>query len=140
MAFATLRHLGTGKSQISLSLQYRIEQQTFSKIIPETCKTIYDVLVAKYVNTPSSQEYWLASSPQFEDRWNLPHMVLLAVCDAKYCFTMLDVGQYGSKNDSGVLINSKMGKKVAQGSLNISSGTILNGCALNLPIFCCIFR
>ena len=36
----TLRHLATGESQISLSLQYRIERQTISKIILETCKTI----------------------------------------------------------------------------------------------------
>ena len=63
-------------------------------------------------------------------------MVLLAVCDAKYCFTMFDVGQYGSNNDSGVLLNSTMGKKLAQGSLNIPSGTTFNGCALNpLPYF-----
>ena len=34
----TLRHLATGESQISLSLQYRIGRQTISKIIPETCK------------------------------------------------------------------------------------------------------
>ena len=65
-------------------------------------------------------------------------MVLLAVCDAKYCFTMFDEGQYGSNNDSGVLLNSKIGKKLAQGLLNIPSGTILKGkgCALNpLPYF-----
>ena len=58
-------------------------------------------------------------------------MVLLAVCDAKYCFTMFDVSQYGSNYDSGVLLNSKMGEKLAQGSLNIPSGAILNQCALN---------
>ena len=50
-------------------------------------------------------------------------MVLLAVCDAKYCFTMFDVGQYSSNYDNGVLLNSKIGKKFAQGSLNIPSGT-----------------
>ena len=71
----TLRHLATGESQISLSLQYRIERQTISKIIPETRKAIYDALVAKHDNTPSSQEDWLAISQQFEDRWNLPHIV-----------------------------------------------------------------
>ena len=58
-------------------------------------------------------------------------MILLAVCDAKYYFTMFDVGQYGSNNDSGVLLNSKTGKKLAQGSLNISRRITLNGCALN---------
>ena len=62
-------------------------------------------------------------------------MVLLAVCDAKY-FNIFDVGQYGSNNNSDVLLNSKMGKKLAQGLLNIPSGTILNECALNpLPKF-----
>ena len=61
----TLRHLATGKSQISLSLQYRIGRQTISKIVPETCKAIYDALVAKYVNTPSSQQDCLAISQQF---------------------------------------------------------------------------
>ena len=71
----TLRHLATGESLISLNLQYRIGQQTISKIIPETCKAIYDALVAKYVNTPSSHEDWLAISQQFEDRWNLPHIL-----------------------------------------------------------------
>ena len=72
----TLRHLATGESQISLSLQYiRIGRQKISKIIPETCIAIYDALVAKYVNTPSSLDDWLAISQQFEDRWNLPHIV-----------------------------------------------------------------
>ena len=64
----TLRHLATRESQISLSLQYRIGRQTISKIISETCKAIYGALVAKYVNTPLSQEDWLAISQQFEDR------------------------------------------------------------------------
>ena len=62
----TLSHLATGESQISLSLQYRIGRQTISKIIPETCKAIYDALVAKYVNMPSSHEDWLAISQQSE--------------------------------------------------------------------------
>ena len=62
----TLRHFDTGECQISLSLQYRIGRETISKIIPETCKAVYDALVAKYVNTPSSHEDWLAIPQQFE--------------------------------------------------------------------------
>ena len=34
--------------------------------------------------------------------------VLLAICDANYCFTLFDVGQYGSNNDRGALIHSNM--------------------------------
>ena len=58
----TLRHLATGESQIFFSLQCGIGRQTISKIIPETGKAIYDALVAKYVNTLSSQEDWLVIS------------------------------------------------------------------------------
>ena len=35
-------------------------------------------------------------------------MVLLSICDATYCFTLFDVGQYGSNNNSGVLANPQM--------------------------------
>ena len=37
-------------------------------------------------------------------------MVLLAICDPCYNFSAIDVGQYGNSNDSGVLLNLKMGK------------------------------
>ena len=37
-------------------------------------------------------------------------MVLLAVCDADYCFILFDFGSYGSNNDCGVLVNSLLGK------------------------------
>ena len=47
--------------------------------------------------------------------------VLLAVCDAKCKFTFIDVGQYGSKNDSAVLKNSELGKRFESHSLNIPS-------------------
>ena len=64
----TLSRLATGESQISISLQNCIERQAISKIIPETCKALYDALVSNYVNMPSSQEDWLAISQKFEDR------------------------------------------------------------------------
>ena len=50
---------------------------------------------------------------------NIYSLVLLAVCDATYNFTMVDVGQYGSKNDSGVLINSELGQKFEESSSDL---------------------
>ena len=50
--------------------------------------------------------------------------VLLAVCDAKNKFIFIDVGQYGSTNDSPVLKNSELGRSLESYSLNISSEDI----------------
>ena len=35
--------------------------------------------------------------------------VLLATCDGNYCFTLFDVGQYGSNNDTDILIHRNIG-------------------------------
>ena len=63
-------------------------------------------------------------------------LVLLAVCDAKYNFTMVDVGQYGSDNDSGVLINSEVGQKFEGRSFDLPDAEKLGGCPVGeLPYY-----
>ena len=37
-------------------------------------------------------------------------IALLAICDANYCFTFFDLGQFGRNNDSGVLASSQIGE------------------------------
>ena len=36
-------------------------------------------------------------------------MVPMAICDMKYCFTMLDIGSYGRDNDVLIFSESDMG-------------------------------
>jgi len=63
-------------------------------------------------------------------------LVLLAVCDARYCFTLIDVGQCGSNNDSGVLANSDMGKGFKQNLLKLPRPETLHGCEYDpLPYY-----
>ena len=63
-------------------------------------------------------------------------MVLLAICDAHYCFTLFDVGQYGSNNDCGVLANSATGEALERNKLNILFPETLDGCNYDpLPYF-----
>ena len=162
----TLRFLATGESQISLSFQFKIGRSTVSKILAETSRAIYSVLSEKYMRAPSTSEEWKAIASDFEEKWNMPHvigaidgkhvrlkcpkntgsyyhnykgffsLVLLAICDANYCFTLFDLGQYGSNNDSGVLLNSNMSKCIEENSLNIPESEALNGCWYDpLPYF-----
>ncbi len=52
------------------------------------------------------------------------------MCDAKYTFTMVDVGQYGSNSDSGALLNSEMGQRFEEDSLETPDAETLPGCHL----------
>ena len=140
----TLRFLCSGSSQQSLSYAFRHGRSTISEIVKEVCVAIYHVLAPLYLTTPNSSEDWKKISNDFENIWNMPHVIgaldgkhiamdcpkysgtqdhnykgffslnLLAVCDDKYNFTIVDVGQYGSNNDSGVLLNSEIGNRFAE--------------------------
>ena len=55
-------------------------------------------------------------------------LVLLEICDVRYCFTLFDVGQYGSNNDCGVLNNSEMGRRFQNGQMNLPKAEYLKGC------------
>ena len=145
----TLRFLATGESQQSLRFSYRIGKATVSKIVSEASLAIYNSLKQPYLKPPSSKEEWLSISLVFEDSWNFPHclgaingkhiriecpkltgsyyynykgfysIVLLAICDSNYCFTLSDLGHYGSNNDSGVLAKSEMGELIETQKIGI---------------------
>ena len=162
----TLRFLATGESQQSLSFSYRMGRSTVSKIVNETSQALYESLKNDYLKSPSTSEEWENISKQFEEQWNFPHVigaidgkhiriecpkksgtlyynykgfysiVLLAVCDANYCFTLFDVGAYGSNNDSGVLANSDIGTKFSDESFNLPNDKELHDCTYKpLPYF-----
>jgi hypothetical protein len=48
-------------------------------------------------------------------------VVLLAVCDAHYRFTLVDIGDNGRHSDGGVLTNSEFGQALENGTLSIPS-------------------
>ena len=140
--FNTFRFLATGDSYISLALSYRVSTSAIGKIVPETCTAIWNILYPQELLPPSSQQEWLDIAREFQLQWNFPmccgcidgkhvsiqappnqgseyfnykgfhSFILLAVCDANYCFIMFDVGDSGRHSNSGVLLNSAMGKKM----------------------------
>ena len=153
----TLRLLATGDLQQTLSFSFRVGKATVSKIVAETSDAIYSVLKETYLSPPKTKEDWLRIAQEFEDKWNMPHsigcidgkhvriecpklsgtlyynykgfysVVLMAVWDANYCFSLIDIGQYVSNNDSGVLAASKMGELFKDNEMNLPSSSKISG-------------
>ena len=53
-------------------------------------------------------------------------IVLLAICDANYSFTLFGLGQFGSNNDSGVLASSQIGEMFEDELLHMAEDRKLN--------------
>ena len=61
------------------------------------------------------------------------HIILLAITDASYCFTIVDVGAPGRESDSGILANSKFGSSLLNGELPLPGDVILTGTNIKSP-------
>ena len=72
---------------------------------------------------PQEVADWKAISKEFENLWNFPH----CICDAKYCFTYVDFGQYGSANNSRVLRSSGLYKALEENKFNVPAPTEAEG-------------
>ncbi|XP_030749395.1 protein ALP1-like [Sitophilus oryzae] len=161
----TLQYLSQGTSMQNLAWTFQIGHTTVHKIIHETCRAIWNVLSPEYLKSPSTAAEWLNISHKFTERWNFPHcvgaldgkhiniraparsgslfynykntfsIVLLAACDSKYCFTLVDIGAYGSQSDGGIFRHSIFGQRREENDLNIPEATTLNGCSTRLPYF-----
>ena len=131
----------------------------------ETIEAIIQVLLQDYMSPPETEEHGKHIAQEFGDLWQFPHVVgvidgkhveieapvksgtlyhnykgtfsivLLAVSNAKYNFTLVDLGQYGSNNDSGVLEQSKISSAFEKNTLNLPESEVLPGTNLNILYF-----
>ena len=58
-------------------------------------------------------------------------MVLMAICDSRYCFTFVDIGGYGRDNDASVFSQSDMYKAFMNNELSIPEPETKHG--IDLP-------
>lgn len=132
-SFLPLRFLSQGVSYQFLAWSYKMGKSTIREIIYETCEALWNILSIDYVKPPDITDFKKISD-DFHTMWNMPHcvgaidgkhiaircppntaslyynykkyhsIVLLAACDARYRFTAIDVGAYGSQSDGGMLL------------------------------------
>ena len=110
-----------------------------------------------YMAVPKTTNDWRIISSEFERKWNFNHclgaidgkhiiiqaparsgslyynykkchsIVLLAVCNARYEFTLVDVGDAGRQSDSGIYNNSKLGHAIDNNLLNFPPAEPISG-------------
>ncbi|XP_018312948.1 putative nuclease HARBI1, partial [Mycetomoellerius zeteki] len=144
----TLRYLASGDSMKSLSYAFRIGHSTVSQIITETCHAIWNSL-KNLVFITDDEGSWQGVADEFESLWNFPHCIgaidgkhiaiqasprsgstyynykghhsitLLAISDAKYNFTMVNIGAEGRQSDGGIFRSSEIGKRFEAQTFNI---------------------
>lgn len=152
----TLRLLACGATQKSVAETFKIGLCTAPKIVVEMCEAIWVALKDEFVSAPS-QTQWKTISQDFWRLWNFPNcigaidgkyvlvraparsrslyfnykgthsIVLLAVCDVQYKFTMVDIGAYGRESDGGVFQESCFGRALLQGQLDLPRPKALPG-------------
>ncbi|XP_051154475.1 uncharacterized protein LOC127277417 [Leptopilina boulardi] len=143
----TLKYLASGSDIFSIASAYRIGESTLRSVIKETCIAIIKALSPDYLSLPT-REKWVQISKGFEEVWNLPNcggaidgkhihirapsnsgtlffnykktfsIVLMAVCDYEYKFSLVDIGSFGSCNDAGIFHESQISEGLFNGSLN----------------------
>ena len=109
-----------------------------------------------FIKAPDSEKEWFAIAAEFNDKWNFPHclgaidgkhvliqaparsgsnffnykkcfsIVLLAVCNANYEFTLVDIGEAGRQSDGGVYSSSNLGQAIDQNILKFPEPATIN--------------
>ncbi|XP_065645435.1 uncharacterized protein LOC136075918 [Hydra vulgaris] len=110
-----------------------------------------------------SEDEWKAIANEFEKKWNFSNcigaidgkhivmqapsrlgsfyfnykkshsIVLMAICNANYEFTLIDIGDTGRNSDGGVFQNSKIGIAFESNLLHIPEPKMPNGSNVKLP-------
>ena len=143
----TMRYLASGDSYHSLMYAFRVPHNTISKFIPEVCEAITQEYSSEVIACPTKSEEWKAIADQFSARWNFHHclgaldgkhiamqcppmtgsiyynykgffsIILMALVDADYKFTWVDVGSDGSSGDAHIFNASELKECIEDGSI-----------------------
>lgn len=150
------RFLATGRTYTDLQYSFRMGITTISQIVNEVCLVIWETLHDECIPT-RTPNMWQDISDGFLQKSNFPNcigaldgkhirivnptgggsmfynykhfysIVLLAMCDADYCFTYINVGSCGKNSDSSIFRDSALFRKLENNDLNIPGPKPLPG-------------
>lgn len=150
------RYLASGDLASSTAYSYRVGLSTCRAIVKETCIALWSALQPLYLSTPTRAEF-LQTSQEFMSKWNLPFclgaidgkhfrvkcppnsgsdyynykkyysIILMAITDANYCFSFVDIGHVGSLNDSRIFRECEFGKAILGHNIDVPLPSQLPG-------------
>ena len=151
----TFSYLASGDSMNGLATRFRLGNSTVQEIIKNTCDAIWEEF-APIELKPLTTEDWKRIESRYAQRWNFPNcvgaldgkhiviqapnnsgsmfnnykgtfsVVLMALVDADYKFTHVDIGDYGSNSDGGIFKISKFGQAFMNNELGIPGSKTLD--------------
>lgn len=154
--------MATGRSFTDLGYYYRVGITTTARIVKTTCHYIWEILNRKHF-PKATQENWLDISANFEKYAhfprclgaidgkhirivNFPHegsmnfnykkfhsIILLAVADADYKFSYVNIGGYGKDCDSNILQQTEFWTLLCEKKLNIPNPVPLPPEGIKVP-------
>ncbi|KAH7942637.1 hypothetical protein HPB51_028680 [Rhipicephalus microplus] len=146
----TLSYLASGLDICNVALAYRVGIETDRRSIHVTCRASLARLKDHFMKVPTKAE-WAKIAGDFTRRWQFPNclgavdgkhvaitcppksgsaffnykgtfsIVLMAVVDSSSKFVLVDIGAEGRQSDGGVFKNTKFGKALTEGQLDIPS-------------------
>lgn len=146
----------------TLSYSFRIGESTVAQIVNEVCDALWTHLQPLYLPKPDKQ-LWLHNSRDFEQLWQFNNcvgaidgkhvvirkpmksgsqffnykkqfsIILFAVVDADYKFSVVDIGSCGKFSDGHVFNESMFGKALRSNKLDLPEPCILEGSKDSLP-------
>lgn len=135
---------------------------TVQEIVTKTCKCIVDTMMSEMLPRPTN-ETWKSIADDFNTLCNFPNcigaldgkhfniqsppnsgslyfnykktfsVVLMALVDANYNFTIVNVGSYGKNSDGGIFANSNLGKELQRNNLSLPEASYLPGSSTTAP-------
>ena len=158
----TLRYMASGMEFAALAPTYRLGETTCREIVYDTCRAIIEVLGPQYLPPPTA-DTWKASESGFRNRWEFPNcvaaldgkqvvmeapantgsayftykrqfaMVLMAAVDSNYNFVYVSVGSAGRESDGAIFRSLDLGRRLADGNLQLPGPKALPGTNTVLP-------
>ncbi|KAH8041741.1 hypothetical protein HPB51_017561 [Rhipicephalus microplus] len=150
LLFLCCSYLASGLDICNVALAYLIGIETARRSIHVTCRAIWARLKDHFMKVPTKAD-WAKIAGDFTRRWQFPNclgavdgkhvaitcppksesaffnykgtfsIVLMAVVDSSSKFVLVDIGAEGRQSDGGVFKNTKFGKALTEGQLDIPS-------------------